>query len=124
MLSMSKGGLKMLDLEQFTGSEQNFITSLGIDIEVITEGVKYLIENTDIKQALNVIFASIQANPTIQEEGFLVIRLIQEPKRIFVKIEDGNDNILDSFPLDKIELPKEQLDLWYANNILLLPSEY
>lgn len=121
---MPKGGQKMLDLEQFTGSEQNFITSLGIDIEVITEGVKYLIENTDIKQALNVIFASIQANPTMQEEGFLVIRLIQEPKRIFVKIEDGNDNILDSFPLDKIELPKEQLDLWYVNNTLLLPSEY
>lgn len=114
----------MLDLEQFTGSERNFITSLGTDIEIITEGIRYLIENTDIKPILNIIFASIQANPTIQDEGFLVIRLIQEPKRIFVKIEDGNDNILDSFPLDRIELPKEELVLWYVNKTLLLPSEY
>jgi hypothetical protein len=111
------------ELMQFTGSEQVFYLPLFPKFRY-TEGVRYLAKEANSYWLLDYIFSN-QHDNTIQEQPFQVWKLqVAENRGAQIKVEDGNNNLIKSFELEFTDFPLKQIDLWFIEGTLILPSEY
>lgn len=111
------------ELRQFTGSETFYRHSLFRGF-IYTEGVQYLAEKAGVYWLLDHIFAQ-QAEKHIGVEPFQVWKIIvSEDKTAIIRLENGNDHLIQQYPLDYTDFPLEEFSLWLVDGTLLLPSEY
>lgn len=109
-------------LDQFTGSQQAFYHPMFKKF-VYTEGVRYLAQNAECYWLLEHIFLH-QTNPKIKAEGFQTWKLVKQEDTATITIDDGNGNIIETFPIDFTDFPLDEIILFMIGDTLLLPSEY
>lgn len=118
---MKKPNQIKAELDQFTGSENYYQHLFGI---VYTDGIKYLAEVCQCYWLIDLV-ASWQTDPKVKQEDFQVFKLrVNEDKSAHVSIEDGNDNIIATQEIEFTDFPLDEIDLWFANKVVYLPSEH
>jgi len=110
------------ELKQFTGTEQWYRNPLYRDF-VYTDGVKYLAEKAGAYWLIDYVFSN-QLTPKIRQEEFQVWNIKTDNNSAIIRVEDGHDNLLQSFELNYTDFPLTELSLWFTDRTLLLPSEY
>jgi len=111
------------DLRQFTGSEHWYRHALVPGI-TFTDGVHYLADKAECFWLLDKV-ATNQLRPEIRREEFQVWKLrVADDKTAMLTAEDGNGNEIHSEKLDWTDFPLSEIDLWFTDNVILLPSEY
>jgi hypothetical protein len=112
-------------LQQFTGTEKYYRHLTGY---LYTDGVQFLAETYGTHWLIAEILIANQ--PAIDEE-FQVWKLNRvlseggEPTDAFkLTCEDGNYNVIYSKEIPFSDFAADNVELWFANNVLYLPSEH
>lgn len=88
-----------------------------------SEGVKYVAEACEAVWLLT--DSGIQCKYLAKKEDFIVIKLTKnEDNSATLIYTDGNSNELEVVELTRTDFPLEEIEFWFTNNTLLLPSEY
>ena len=114
--------MDLADLRQFTGTDQWFRHILVRNV-LYTEGVQYLAEKANCYWLIDKI-ATNQMLPELRKEEFQVWKLRVANDKGTLSAEDGNDHQVYCEQLDYTDFPMPEVDLWFTNNTILLPSEY
>jgi len=115
--------MKTQDLEMFTGTEQWYRCQLtGL---LYTDGIHYLIENNAAWLVTDSL-VNIKHLKQLKGEDFLTVKFkLNEDKESGVyTIDDGNGNILFSHDIEYTDFPLDEIKMFFANGVLMLPSEY
>lgn len=110
------------DLIQFSGSVnyyrhpfvKDFLWSDGVDYMASKAGAYWLIDE----------IAFSQVKPKVSAEEFQLWRLQVYKSTAILFCEDGNGNKIFSRRIHSTNFPLDEIKLFYANNVLHLPSEY
>lgn len=107
--------------------KQHYCTSMYHKIPLfrtaVTDGVKYVMDN-GYSWFVTDSMAVIETAEALQGEGFMVIDLeLKESNSAFMRITDGNENILyeQRYSFTNAE---QNVRLYWQNGIMLLPTEY
>ncbi len=109
-------------LDQFTGTENYYkhpLTKI-----VYTDGVRAMAQ---ICQAYWLIDACIswQLDKKVCEQEFQVFKLkVNSDKSAILTIEDGNYNIVATQEIEFTDFPLDEMQIWFTNGVLYLPSEH
>jgi len=111
-------------LRQFTGSENWY--RHGINPSVLyTDGAQYLAEQGGAYWLLDIIAIAQQHEPPVAQEEFQVWKLqVRADRSATVLCDDGNGNIVYSQEIPFTDFPLDEVKLYFANNVIHLPSEY
>jgi hypothetical protein len=61
----------------------------------------------------------------VKAEEFQVWKLaVKDDSSASLICEDGNHNVVSTKQIPFTDFPKEGVTLWFANNVIFLPSEY
>jgi hypothetical protein len=123
----------MLNLDMFTGTEQYHSMGQLFNNAVVTDGVKYIMDNgyswlvTDALSVIvctkNAIVNKARLIQKLRSEQFLVIELILKKKRAIMQISDGNGKVLYKQKYGFTDADTE-VKLYFTDNVMLLPSEW
>lgn len=111
-------------LRQFTGSDNWY--RHGINRSVLyTDGARYLAEKGGAYWLLDTIAIAQQHEQRVNREEFQVWKLQVRPDRsATVQCDDGNGNIVYTQEIPFTDFPLDEVMLYFANNVIHLPSEY
>ena len=114
---MEEIDLELKELNYFFGTEQYHKGFLGVNL---TDGVFYVQENGYawfISDVISVI------KTKLKNEEFLSIKLNLNGNKAEMSITDGNENVLYTQKYEWTDAKKE-LHFYFADNVLMLDSEY
>lgn len=112
--------LELKSLGSFYGSEHYYRLMGGINA---TDGVHYIMENGYSWFATDAAVI-LRMEPKVRGQDFVVVRLKLLPEgKAKVVYEDGNDNVLFEQSYDFTDAKKE-LELFFADEVIMLASEY
>ena len=113
-----------LDLNQFTGGTGTWWRHPLHPKYTYTDGMKYVAEQCGAYWFIDKIFAT-QSEQAMKKQAFQVwkIQVLQDSQAV-ITVEDGNDNILATYPLDYTDFPTQGVSVWFTDNVLMLPAEY
>jgi Family of unknown function (DUF6876) len=112
--------LELKSLSSFCGSEHYYRLMGGINA---TDGVHYIMEN-GYSWFVTDAAVILRMEPQVRGQDFVVVRLKLLPEgKAKVVFEDGNDNILFEQSYDFTDAKKE-LELFFADDVIMLASEY
>jgi hypothetical protein len=127
-----KGGFvmskeKSLDpviMGQFTGSGHRY--RFGIDPRITcTDGAKYVADTAGAYWLLDEIALANRYEKKVVAEEFQVWKLaVKDDDSATLTCEDGNDNVVFTKAIEFTDFPKEGVTLWFAANVIYLPSEH
>lgn len=109
------------DLQQFIGTEHYFRHTLSG--YVYTDGVKYLADKGGAYWLLDKILITTRYKKKLQKFGVWKLT-VNKDKTAKLVCEDGNYNVLYTEQLDYTDFPMSEVELWFENNVLILPSEH
>jgi hypothetical protein len=122
--TQSKKTLSAADLAQFTGSEQFFRHSLNRSV-LYTEGAQYLAEHAGAYWLLDEIAFAQPHHAAVANEPFQVWTLnVRLDKTATLTCDDGNDNVVFTKQIPYTDFPLDTVKLYFANDVIHLPSEY
>ena len=118
---------KSLDREimsQFTGSEHWY--RFGLDPRVTcTDGVKYVADAAGAYWLLDEIALAQRFVKEVAAKRFQVWKLtVNDDDSATLTCEDGNYNVVFTKAIEFTDFPKEGVTLWFADNVIYLPSEH
>lgn len=113
------------DLTQFTGSETWYRHSLVPGV-TYTEGVQFMAEKAGAYWLVDKIATIGKMEPSVRGEPFQVWKLRRDAQGngAELSVEDGNDREVYRERIDYTDFPMPEIDLWFTDNVILLPSEY
>ena len=112
------------DLSQFTGSENWYRHGLNRNV-LYTDGAQYLAEHGGAYWLLDTIAICQQDEKRVAGEEFQVWKLtVHEDQTATFVCDDGNDNIVYTQHIEFTDFPLDEVTLYFANNVIHLPSEY
>ena len=115
-----------LNLKQFTGSENWYKHPLSG--YTYTDGVKYLAEKAEAYWLIDKILITTKHIPKLQlqeYQEFTSWKLIVNDDRTATLIaEDGNGHKIYSEKINYTDFPLKEINLWFENGTLILPSEH
>ena len=112
------------DLAQFTGTEQWYRHSINRNV-LYTEGAQYVAMHGEAYWLLDEIALIQPYDKNVAAEEFQVWKLTVRPeKTATLTCDDGNGNIIFSKEIPFTDFPLETITLYFANNVIHLPSEY
>lgn len=88
-----------------------------------TEGVKHMADLVGAYWLIDLIF-SHQISKKARATEFQVWRIVSAKGRATISMTDGNGGKPLIQQKTATDFPEGQLDLWYCNNTLYLPSEH
>lgn len=88
-----------------------------------TDGIKFLADHAECYWLINYIFSN-QLLPKVKAQDFQVWKISVVESKAQIKLEDGNDKVIESFEIEFTDFPLEHFTLWMVGGTLLLPSEY
>ena len=110
-------------LRQFTGSETWYRHGINRNV-LFTDGAKFVADDGGAYWLLDTI-AICQMEPRVKAEEFQVWKLSVHPDRSGALVcEDGNDNVVYTQQIPFTDFPLDELALWFANDVIYLPSEH
>lgn len=121
---MTEKTLRKEDLRQFTGSE--FWYRHPIDRKVLfTDGAKHVADTGGAYWLLDEIATIQPYEPKIAAEAFQVWKLTVRPDHTAtLSCGDGNGNTVFTKEIEFTDFPLDEIELWFTNDVILLPSEY
>jgi hypothetical protein len=120
----NKKTLSADDLAQFTGTEQWYRHAINRNV-LYTEGAQYVAEQGEAYWLLDEIALIQPYDKNVAAEEFQVWKLTVRPeKTAALTCDDGNGNIVFSKEIPFTDFPLETITLYFANNVIHLPSEY
>jgi len=120
----SKKTLSAEDLAQFTGTEQWYRHSINRSI-LYTEGAQHVAEHGEAYWLLDEIALIQPYDRKVAAEEFQVWTLTVRPDRTAtLACDDGNGNVVFSKAIPFTDFPLDTVKLYFANNVIHLPSEY
>ena len=108
------------ELNQFTGTEHWYRHLSGY---LYTDGVLYVAQKGGAFWLVDKILLTTRAKKSLQEFGVWKLN-VNEDKSAILICEDGNYNELYREKIDWTDFPLNQVDLWFENGVLILPSEH
>ncbi|WP_158920892.1 DUF6876 family protein [Acidisphaera sp. S103] len=111
-------------LSQFTGSENWY--RHGINRKVtFTDGAKYVADQAGAYWLLDEIAIIQPHDKAVAAEEFQVWTLkVRENHTATLTCEDGNGHAVFAKDIPFTDFPLPEFTLWFANNVIFLPSEY
>jgi hypothetical protein len=120
----NKKTLSADDLAQFTGTEQWYRHPINRNV-LYTEGAQYVAEQGEAYWLLDEIALIQPYDKNVAAEEFQVWKLTVRPeKTAALTCDDGNGNIVFTKEIPFTDFPLETITLYFANNVIHLPSEY
>ena len=111
-------------MAQFTGSTRWYRHGL-VPAITFTDGAKYIADAASAYWLLDEIALAQRFEGKVAAEEFQVWKLtVNDDDRATLVCEDGNDNIVFTKAIEFTDFPKEGVTLWFANNVIYLPSEH
>jgi hypothetical protein len=112
------------DLAQFTGSENWYRHGINRNV-LFTDGAKYVADQGGAYWLLDAIAIAQRHDKSVTAEGFQVWKLtVREDRTASLVCGDGNDNIVYTQHIEYTDFPLDEITLYFANNVIHLPSEY
>ncbi len=119
----NKKTLSATDLAQFTGTEQWYRHSINRTV-LYTDGVRYVVEHGQAYWLLDEIALIQPFDKSIAAEEFQVWKLeVQPDKTGTLTCDDGNGLLVFSKEIPYTDFPLETITLYFANDVIHLPSE-
>ncbi len=118
---MSPYSLKKEDLAQFFGTDNWYKHPLSKKI-TYTDGVKYVAENGGAYWLLDLIVLGQHVEEVAQEEFQLWVLKVSDNAAILT-CDDGDGNIVYRKQIEHTDFPLDEIELWFTNDVILLPSE-
>lgn len=119
---MSK--LTMAELRQFTGTETWFKHGVIRSI-TFTEGVKYVADKAGAYWLIDEIALPQRFEARVKAEEFQVWKLtLGEGHSAVLTCDDGNNRVVYRKEITFTDFPLQEIRFYFANNVILLPSEY
>lgn len=113
-----------IQLRQFTGSENWHRPGINRSV-LFTDGAKYVADQGGAHWLLDIIAIAQQHDNRVSAEEFQVWKLsVAKVRSATALCEDGNDTVVYSQPIPFTDFPLETITLYFANNVIHLPSEY
>jgi hypothetical protein len=109
---------------QFTGSEHWY--RFGLDPQITcTDGAKYVADTAGAYWLLEEISLAQRYDEKVKVEEFQVWKLtVNDDSSASLTCEDGNHNVVSTKQIPFTDFPKDGVALWFANDVIFLPSEY
>ena len=121
---MTTAKLTQSDLNQFTGSENWYRHGLNRNVNY-TDGAQYLADKGGAYWLLDAIAICQLHEKRVAAEEFQVWKLtVREDRTATFVCDDGNDNIVYTQHIEFTDFPLDEVTLYFANNVIHLPSEY
>ena len=119
----TKKALDEGDLGNFTGSEMWYRHWLGKSL--YTDGAKYVADRGGAYWLLDEI-AINQTRAKVKAEEFQVwtLKVDLEKRKGVLTCDDGDGNVVFTKRIEFTDFPLAEIKLYYADNTILLPSEY
>jgi hypothetical protein len=113
------------DLRQFTGSETWWRHALVRDI-VFTDGAKHVADAGGAYWLLDEIALAQRYNKAVAGEEFQLWKLAVDldKSRGTLTCEDGNGHVVFRKEIEFTDFPLDEIQLYFCNKTILLPSEY
>jgi hypothetical protein len=112
------------DLAQFTGSENWYRHGINRNV-LYTDGAQHVAEHGGTYWLLDEIAIIQPHNKAVAAEEFQVWKLAVRPDRTAtLTCDDGNGNIVFSKEIEHTDFSLDEITLYFANNVIHLPSEY
>ena len=116
--------LNKADLQQFTGSEHWYRHALNGNV-LFTDGAKYVADTAGAYWLLDEIALIQPYDKRVAAEEFQVWKLAVRPDQTAtLTCSDGNSNIVYTKQITYTDFPLDEITLYFANNVIHLPSEY
>jgi hypothetical protein len=116
--------LNEADLTQFTGTEHWYRHGINRNV-LFTEGAHYVAETGGAYWLLDAIGICQRYEKRVAVEPFQVWKLVVRPDQTAtLTCEDGNYNVVYTQQLEFTDFPLCEITLWFANNVIYLPSEH
>ena len=116
--------LSEVQLRQFTGSENWFRHGINRSV-FFTDGAKFLADQGGAYWLLDIIAIAQQHDARVSGEEFQVWNLkVHSDRTATVFCDDGNGNPVYTQEIPFTDFPLDEVKLYFANNVIHLPSEY
>jgi hypothetical protein len=116
--------LSEADLRQFTGSENWYQHGINRNVS-FTDGAKHVADEGGAYWLLDEIAIIQPYDKRVAAEEFQVWKLVVRPDRTAtLTCDDGNGNIVFTKQIEYTDFPLDEITLWFANNVIYLPSEH
>ena len=116
--------LTKADLMHFTGSEQWYRHALNRNV-LFTDGAKHVADAGGAYWLLDAIALAQRAEKKVAAEEFQAWKLeVRADRTATLTCDDGNGNIVYMQQLEFTDFPLDEITLWFANNVIYLPSEH
>lgn len=115
--------LTKADLMQFTGTEQWHRHALNRKV-LFTDGAKYVADTAGAYWLLDEIALIQPYDKRVAAEEFQVWKLaVRADKAATLTCGDGNGNIVYTKEIEFTDFPLDEITLYFANDVIHLPSE-
>jgi hypothetical protein len=112
------------DLNQFSGSERWFRSAVNKNV-LYTEGAQYVADAGGAYWLLDEIAIAQRYIGQVTREEFQVWKLtVRADRTAALTCEDGNCKLVHSQEIEFTDFPLDEITLWFANNVIYLPSEH
>ena len=112
------------ELDQFIGSEHWYRHAINRKV-LFTDGAKHLADRAGAYWLLDEIALIQPYNQPVAAEPFQIWTLTVRPDHTAtLACEDGNDNVVYSKEISFTDFPLDEITLWFANDVIYLPSEH
>jgi hypothetical protein len=92
---------------------------------LFTDGAKYVADEGGAYWLLDEIAIIQPYDKSVAAEKFQVWKLVVRPDRTAtLTCEGGNGNIVFTKEIEYTDFPADEITLWFANNVIYLPSEH
>jgi hypothetical protein len=116
--------LTQAELDQFIGSEHWYRHAINRKV-LYTDGAKYLAERAGAFWLLDEIALIQPYDKRVAAEEFQVWKLSVRPDRTATLVcEDGDYNVVYTKEIPFTDFPLDEVTLWFANDVIYLPSEH
>lgn len=120
---MTQNTLTPTDLRQFTGTENWHRHPVARSV-LYTDGIQYLAETAGAYWLIDEI-ALAQSLPRVAAEEFQSWKLKVRPDHTaLLACDDGNSKIVLSKEIPFTDFPLVEIAIYFANNVIMLTSEY
>jgi hypothetical protein len=121
---MTTKTLSKSDLAQFNGSDNWYRHPINRNV-LYTDGAQHVAEHGGAYWLLDEIAIIQPYNKVVAGEEFQVWKFtVGSDRSATLSCADGNDNILFTKEIEFTDFPLDEITMYFANNVIHLPSEY
>lgn len=121
---MTKPQLTQEHLDQFHGTENWYRHGLNSRV-LFTEGAKYLADVGQAYWLLDTIALAQLSAKRVADEPFQVWKLrVHSDRSAMITCEDGDDGTVYTQAIRFTDFPLDTVTLWFADDVIYLPSEH